>query len=143
MKPELKIKLIHEAAKCPAVAHNTDAGYDVYTPEAVYCPAGLDTFIPVGWKCEFNAGFAMIFKEKSGVSKNKKLSVCSGVIDAAYRGEVVVHFRNTSGTDVSFDPGEKIAQFMMIRVFNDPAIVVEELSDTERGEGGFGSTGVF
>jgi dUTP pyrophosphatase len=138
---DLKILPESKDIKIPTRAHESDAGYDVYCPADMICTAGEDTLIPLGWSSSFNNGFAMIFKDKSGVATRDKLAVCSGVIDAAYRGIVTVHFRNESGTDITFTKGQKIAQFMMVPVWTGQPKVVDSLSETKRGMGGFGSTG--
>lgn len=140
--PELKIMPVTKDCKIPTRAHGSDAGFDCYTPEEVVCKAGEDTLIPLGWSSKFNEGWAMVIKDKSGIATKHKLTVCSGIIDSAYRGIVTVHFRNESGFDIVLEKGQKIAQFLMIPVWNGYPEVVGELDDTVRGSGGFGSTGV-
>lgn len=139
--PELLVCPDTKDTKIPTRAYDSDAGYDVYCPDDIVCPAHQDTFIPLGWSSSFRPGWAMIFKDKSGVASKLKLSVCSGVVDAAYRGPITVHFRNSTSEDVVLTKGQKISQFMMVPVGATQPKVVASLDETERGTGGFGSTG--
>jgi dUTP pyrophosphatase len=138
---DLKVCPDHKQVKIPTRAHDSDAGYDVFAPEDVIVMPGEDLLVPLNWSCSFNPGWAMIFKDKSGVATKNKLAVCSGVIDSAYRGTVTVHFRNENREPVRLTEGQKIAQFMMVPVSTEQPQVVASLDETERGTGGFGSTG--
>lgn len=142
MEPMFKIKRIHPDAIIPTRAHSTDAGMDVYAIEdAVICPSD-DYLFKLGWQCAIHPGSAMIVKEKSGRAVNNKLDVGACVIDAGYRGEVHVHLFNNSSKHVYIKKGEKIAQIIIVPVWTGSAVEVEELDDTSRGEGGFGSSGL-
>lgn len=135
--------------KSPIRAHRTDAGIDFFVPddyELIQLKPNEDTLIDSGIKVIVPEGYALIFKEKSGVAVNKKLTVGAAVVDSDYRGVVHFHLFN-NGTDlVSIKPGDKIIQGLVVPV---SLCEVEEVSneeynknDTERGSGGFGSTGV-
>lgn len=135
--------------KSPIRAHRTDAGIDFFVPddyELIQLKPNEDALIDSGIKVIVPEGYALIFKEKSGVAVNKKLTVGAAVVDSDYRGVVHFHLFN-NGTDlVSIKPGDKIIQGLVVPV---SLCEVEEVSneeynknDTERGSGGFGSTGV-
>lgn len=135
--------------KSPVRAHPTDAGLDFFVPndfEPVELFPGDDIRIDSGIKVIVPEGYAMIFKEKSGVALNKKLTIGACVIDSDYRGTVNIHLFNTGLTRCEIHPGEKIVQGLLVPVSLE---LPEEISEeeystyvTERGDGGFGSTGV-
>jgi dUTP pyrophosphatase len=138
----LKIKLIDKNALAPTRALSGDAGFDVYAPKAFSIQPGKDAIISLGWACEFPAGYAMVMLDKSGRSVNDKLHCAAPLIDSNYRGEVHVQLYNFSDKLIWIQQHEKVAQFILIPIFNGYATVVDELNnDTERGEGRFGSTG--
>jgi dUTP pyrophosphatase len=94
-----------------------------------------------GIKIEFPEGFAAIIKEKSGLAL-KEIEIKAGVIDHEYRGEVVVLAKNKSKDAVTFLPGQKIAQMLIMPVWTgEPNLVGKVDEDTDRKDGGFGSTG--
>lgn len=107
------------------------------TPHVVKIPTGIHLEIPHGY-------FGMIV-DKSGVATKKQLRTLAGIIDETYRGEIIVVLANLSPNVASFKAGEKVAQIIFMPYHYDLTLVeapnLEELSDTERGTGGFGSTG--
>ncbi len=138
---EVKIKKLHPDAKIPHFAHHGDAGMDLYVPERVEIAPGERKSVPVGLAMEIPFGYVGLIWDKSGLSHKHGLKGFGGVIDCGYRGEVCVGVMNLSTTLYVFEKGHKIAQ-MLIQPIEHPAITeVEELSLSERGEGGFGSTG--
>lgn len=139
----LKVELVSPGARMPVRANSDDAGMDVFAPTEVRVYPGMDSLVPLGWRCEFPPGFAMIFKEKSGLATKAKLDVGACVVDAGYRGIVHVHlFNNSPNQTASFKAGDKLAQFVIVPVWHGDAMEVESLDmETSRGEGGFGSTG--
>jgi dUTP pyrophosphatase len=138
----LKIKLNSPEIKAPSRAHDTDAGIDVYSPESVTIPPNGDCKINLQLKTEFTPGFALIFKEKSGVATKKKLVLGACVVDSSYRGDLIVHLINTSTSEVTIEKGDKITQFVVVPVWSGQPEIVQEIDEnTERGAGGFGSTG--
>lgn len=138
----LNVELLNENVKVPERANDDDAGMDVFTPVNFSIAPGSDNLIPLGWKCEFPKGYALVFKEKSGIATKKKLDIGACVVDAGYRGEVHIHLFNNSNSTVVFDVGDKVAQFLIVPVWHGDAVQVDSVSDnTTRGEGGFGSTG--
>lgn len=134
--------------KSPVRAHDTDAGIDFFVPNdshVLFLGPGDDVCIDSGIKVIVPEGYALIFKEKSGVALNKKLTVGAAVVDSDYRGVVHFHLFNNGTDDQKILPGEKIIQGLLVPISLEQ---VEEISneeydkdDTERGAGGFGSTG--
>lgn len=145
----LKIKKLHPAAMLPTYATPGAACFDLYAlPEkdsAVSVMAGLPATIPTGLAFEVPEGHVMLIFSRSGHGFNNdtRLANCVGVIDSDYRGEVKVKLtRDQSPTSYTiFKHGDRIAQAMVIPLPKVAFEVVEELSDTQRGNGGFGSTG--
>ena len=143
----LKIKLLSETCKVPTMAHSEDACFDLYADlgnkdkiiinphETVYVPTGIATEIPVGW-------WAPIFA-RSGISSKRGLRPSQGVavIDCNYRGEWKIPLHNESNIPQVVENHERFAQFTLLE---SPVInldIVDELSDSDRGSGGFGSSG--
>lgn len=136
--------------KTPTRGTPLSAGLDFYIPNDfpgvhTLIP-GDDVNIPSGIKVKIPHGYALIFKNKSGVALKRGLQVGACVIDEDYQGEVHLHVRNI-GSEIQFlEPGEKLVQGVLVPVLYEDVEVVESLADlyeekTERGEGGFGSTG--
>lgn len=138
---DLKIMPLSSDVKVPSQAFDTDAGYDVYAPDDLILQPGSEQVIPLGWCCSFNPGWAMVMKEKSGCATKDRTEVHAGVIDSAYRGEVGVFLVNRNDVPVLYSKGQKIAQFMMVAVGSGNPEIVKSLTESERGAGGYGSTG--
>lgn len=136
------VELIHPGAKLPTRGTEQSAGIDFYTPINFSIGPNEDALIPLGIKLEFAIGWALILKEKSGIATKKKLDLGACVIDSDYRGEPHVHFFNNSDEFVSFKKGDKVCQGLFVPVaLRNPVQVNKVEINTERGEGGFGSTG--
>ena len=135
--------------KSPTRANRTDAGIDFFIPndfEKVTLKPGEDICIDAGVRVIVPEGYALIFKEKSGVALKKKLTIGASVVDSDYRGVVHLHLFNNGTEEVSIEAGDKITQGLVVPVSlcSPEEINGEEYSkyeNTERGEGGFGSTG--
>ena len=136
--------------KTPVRAHDTDAGIDFFVPEnfpETTLQPGEDVLIPSGIRVVVPEGYALIAKEKSGVATKKKLSIGANCVDESYRGQVHIHLFNFSSNLQVIKPGDKIVQFVLIPIgLHQPELIfesdyMEQYSNTERGEGGFGSTG--
>lgn len=138
---ELQIKTLTETAKVPSFAHDTDAGMDFFADEEVTIAPGERVVISTGIAMAIPVGFVGLIWDKSGVSTKKGLKTLAGVIDAGYRGEIKIGLVNVGSDEQAFVAGDKIAQMLIQKVEQPKIEVVDELSDTERGEGGFGSTG--
>ena len=135
--------------KSPVRGHDTDAGIDFFVPEdfgAVTLEPGQDILIDAGIRVVVPKGYALIFKEKSGIATKRKLTIGASVVDSDYRGNVHFHSFN-NGTELQMiEAGDKITQGLIVPVSLCQAEevsseVYEEYCNTERGEGGFGSTG--
>jgi dUTP pyrophosphatase len=138
---EFKVKKLNEQAKLPTKGHPGDAGIDFYTLGAVVFPPGEQVRVNTGVAIEIPEGCVGLIWDKSSVSFNMGLKTMGGVIDAGYRGEIIINLLNTGTKEVIMEKGQKVAQ-MIIQKFEDCDIVeVSELSDTVRGEGREGSTG--
>lgn len=142
---ELNIQLVEQDAKMPTRGHKHDAGCDVYSTVDYIINPGETVNIPLGWRMEMPNGYAMIFKEKSSIGTNKKLSLRSGVIDSEYRGITTVTLTSHNHEPVVLPKHSKIAQFMVVPVWYGIPKQVDyiDTESTARGEGGFGSTGSF
>jgi len=138
---KLKIKKLHPDAKIPSYANKTDAGMDIYSIEDVIILPNTRTLVKTGISMEFEKGYVALVWDKSGIAKNG-LTKIGGVIDSGYRGEYKIMLLNISSKPYKITKGQKIAQILMQKVFQPEIELVEELSDSDRGEGGFGSTGL-
>lgn len=138
---QFKIKKLNPEAKLPTKGHPGDAGIDFYTIDRVVFPAGEQVRVNTGVAIEIPHGCVGLLWDKSSVSFNMGLKCMGGVIDAGYRGEIIINLLNTGTKEVTMEQGQKVAQ-MVVQKFEDCDIVeVSELSDTVRGEGREGSTG--
>lgn len=138
----LEFKKLHPDAIVPQRAHDSDAGMDVYSVEDIRIPARGDVLTGLGLACKFPKGHALLVYNKSGRATKLKLDKGAEVIDAGYRGEIHVHLFNHSDVNVVIRKGEKIAQLILVPIWAGQPVEVEELDETERGDGGFGSSGL-
>ena len=138
---KLGIKKLEAQAVLPTYAHIGDAGMDMYALEPVTIEPGERVDVRTGIAMEIPTHYAGLIWDKSGISLKHGIKVLGGVIDAGYRGEIRIGLINHGNKSVSFEAGQKVAQMLIQRVSFPQIVEVTELSDTERGEGGFGSTG--
>ena len=138
----VKIQLIHENAKVPVYAHNSDAGADIYLPEDVTIPPHKTVIVKTGFKIAVPLGYEVQVRPRSGLSAKTPLRVANapGTIDANYRGEVGVIIENTGNLTQNLKAGDKIAQLLIAPTPMIKWEQVDELNETDRGSGGFGST---
>lgn len=142
----MKIKLLREHAQTPSYGSPEAAGADLY--------ACLDTYdilikphttvmVPTGLAMEIPLGYFGGIYARSGLASKRALrpANCVGVVDSDYRGEVMVALHNDSDVPQVINDGERIAQLVLHRIIQVDFSIVDELDETERGEGGFGSTG--
>lgn len=145
MKAEVKIKKLNEKAVIPTYGTEYSAGADLYAclEEEQIIEPGETCLVKTGLAMEIPEGYAGLIYARSGLATKKGLAPANkvGVIDADYRGEIMVALHNHSNTAVSIENGERIAQMVITPFLTAEFLVCEELSDTLRGEGGFGSTG--
>ncbi|MFA5025111.1 MAG: dUTP diphosphatase [Candidatus Shapirobacteria bacterium] len=138
----LKVKLEHPDAKMPTRAFSGDAGMDVYSIENVNIPSRSTIKISLGFSVEFPEGYVLIVQDKSGRAYNTGYQTKGNIIDAAYRGICHVVMKSDADDWIYIPKGEKIAQMLVLPCWTGVPEQVEELSDSDRGSGGFGSTGV-
>jgi len=139
---ELKIRRIHPEAKLPSYGHKGDAGLDLFSCADDVLGAGEVKAIRTGIKVAIPRGYVGLIWDKSGISL-KGVHKLAGVVDAGYRGEVQVVMINLGNTPYEIKTGMKIAQMLIQPISEVEVIEVEDLDDTLRGEGGFGSTGQY
>ena len=137
----LHIKKMYPNAKIPTYAHDTDAGMDFYTLEALTVAPMTRAQVGTGIAVQIPDGHVGLVWDKSGLSHKKGLKTLGGVIDAGYRGEVFIGVINLSAESITFEAGDKVAQMLIQKVEHPNIVEVEELSDADRGMGAFGSTG--
>ena len=135
----MRIKL-DEGAYMPERAHRTDAGLDLRAREAAYVPAGGSEIFHTGVHVRLPVGHAGLLVSKSGLNVTYGIT-STGLIDEGYTGEIVVKLFNHSAEGYFVRRGDKISQLVVIPVVQDMLEIVDELEETERGDGGFGSTG--
>ena len=144
-KFDVNIKKLNENAVIPTYGTEYAAGADLYAcmDEAITINSGETAFIKTGLAMEVPVGYAGLIYARSGLACKKGLAPANkvGVIDSDYRGEIMVALHNHSNEAVVVESGERIAQLVItpyiVAAFNQ----VDELEETVRGEGGFGSTG--
>ena len=137
----IKIKKLHPDAKIPNYAHAGDAGMDLFAVESVELEPGERKSVPLGLAVEIPEGYVGLIWDKSGLSHKYGIKQFGGVIDSGYRGEIHAGVMNLSDKYFSFEKGHKIAQLLIQKVEQAQFEEVEELSDSTRGEKGFGSSG--
>ena len=145
MKFDLRIKKLRDNAQMPTYGSEYAAGADMYAAidEAVTIAPGETKFIPTGLAFEIPEGYAGFVHARSGLASKRGLAPANkvGVIDADYRGEVMVALHNHGTEAQTVEAGERIAQMIIAPFVAVNYIFSDELDDTARGEGGFGSTG--
>ena len=140
---DVKIKRIGNG-KLPTYETEGSAGADCYAriDEKIYLWGGQRITIPLGFAVEIPEGYEMQIRGRSGLARKNGIDCFQGTIDSDYRGEVSAILINTSDAMLQINPGDRIAQAVIAPVIKARWNEVEELSETKRGEGGFGSTGV-
>ncbi len=138
----LKVRRLSPTAVLPTVAHaGQDLGYDLYASESITIPAHGMAKVKTGIAIEFTSGHGALLRDRSSMA-SRGLAVTAGVIDAGYRGEIQVIMHNLGASDAAIAAGDKIVQMIPVRPeTNFPVEEVDDLSETKRGAGGFGSTG--
>ena len=144
----MKLKvMLDPGAKMPERAHSTDAGLDLFST--------VDTVLPVkssvtdgcvcvdtGVHIEIPAGYVGMIKSKSGLNVNFGVT-SEGVIDSGYTGSIMVKLYNHGKMPLKIKKGQKISQLVILPIITPDLELVDSMEDTERGTGGFGSTGAF
>lgn len=135
----MKIKL-EPWAICPTRAHKNDAGLDLYAAEGKIVPAHGSAVFDTGVHVQLPLYTVGDVDPKSGLFFNHDI-LTHGTIDESYRGSIKVKLWNLGNVDYQVAPGDKIAQLVIKEIHRPPIKVVDNLDDTDRGVGGFGSTG--
>ena len=140
---QLKVKKIHEDAKIPAYAHKGDSGMDLYSVEEIVLQPGETKLVKTGLQIAVPKGFEVQVRPKSGLAAKFGITVLNtpGTVDSGYRGEVMVILVNHGKEEYKVEKGKKIAQMVIAKVEEAKIEVVENLDNTTRKDGGFGSTG--
>lgn len=125
----------------PTKAHDSDAGFDLYTREDVVVFGESDAIIDTGVHMSIPNGYVGFVKAKSGLSVKHQIEHGAGVVDAGYTGSICVHLYNHNGTRYKFKSGEKVAQIVILPIPCVELNLVNTLEDSERGSNGFGSSG--
>lgn len=145
MSTPVAVKKLRSGAKLPTYGSEFAAGADLYAClEAAITIAPHETvLVPTGLSMEIPAGWAGMVHARSGMATKRNLAPANkvGVIDSDYRGEVMVSLHNHGTREQTIEPGERIAQLVIMPYLAAHFFEADELSDTVRGEGGFGSTG--
>ena len=141
----LKVKLLHPRAKAPAVAHpGEDLGYDIFSAADVTLAPRGSALVPTGIAVELTGSsgepMGALLRDKSSLA-SRRLIVTAGVIDSGYRGEIKVVMENLAETPYEIHAGDKIANVVPYPVLTGAVEVVEELAESSRKAGGFGSSG--
>lgn len=138
---KLKILKINSEAKIPNYANEDDAGLDLYSAEDFVLKPGERRAVETGVKMEIPEGYVGLIWDKSGLALNDGIKTMAGVVDSGYRGEIKIVLINLSNQDFEIKKGQKIAQMLIQKIEHPEIEIVEFLSESGRGEGGFGSTG--
>jgi len=159
---QLKVKKLHKDAVIPFKAHKSDAGFDLFSTEDINIVPGETLIIKTGIAVQLPPNFEIQIRPRSGVTSKTKLRVQLGTVDEGYRGELGIIIDNISpfavndvgvnyidGSPEKYDctiyqirKGDKLAQFVVNELPEVEIVVEEDLNDGDRGENGFGSTGV-
>ncbi|CDH53381.1 dutpase putaive [Lichtheimia corymbifera JMRC:FSU:9682] len=139
--PRLAVKRLSENAKLPTRGSAIAAGYDLYSAANTVIPAQGKVIVPTDLSIAVPEGCYGRIAPRSGLASKHFLDTGAGVIDADYRGPVGVLMFNFATTDYEVKQGDRIAQLILERIYTPEVVEVNELDDTERGAGGFGSTG--
>jgi dUTP pyrophosphatase len=134
-------KYLTETAQMPTKANKSDAGFDLYADEDNWVFAKNRKTIKTGVSLEMTDNLAGLIWPRSGLSVKQGIDVLAGVIDAGYRGEIMVCLYNTSDEDVEIKRGDRIAQIIFQEVPIISLQLREQLGSSQRGSNGFGSTG--
>ena len=128
----------------PRKAHEDDAAFDLRSRVDAVIPSGKITLVPTGVFMELPVGYEAQVRPRSGLALKHGITVLNtpGTIDAGYRGEVGVILINAGPADFTISRGDRIAQMVVQELADVQLVAVEKLSETNRGTGGFGSTGV-
>ena len=139
---EIKVKKISTSAITPTKANEFDAGWDLYASEDAIIDPSKTELISTDISFAIPEGYVGLIWDRSGMAAKRGLHRFAGVIDSGYRGEVKVCLWNSSDKYCVINAGERIAQILFQEVPSFTMVEVNSLDDTDRGTGGFGSSGL-
>jgi dUTP pyrophosphatase len=141
----LKVKLLSPTAKAPTIAHpGEDLGYDIFASETVTLAPGRNAVVSTGIAIELTSAagdpLGALLRDKSSMAA-RRLTCTGGVIDAGYRGEIRVLIENLGDAAAEIHEGDKLVNLIPYPVLTTPVQVLDELAESSRNAGGFGSSG--
>jgi dUTP pyrophosphatase len=144
----IKVKKLHSDSVYPKYNYPTDSGFDLHSVEEVIIPPFGRALVPTGLSFQFEEGLEIQVRPKSGLAINQGLTVLNtpGTVDQGYSGEIKVIIFNTNNSTVTIPKGMKIGQAVLCPVLNGKFVEfedVDEFNETDRGNNGFGSTGII
>eukprot|EP00898_Chlorokybus_atmophyticus_P001457 jgi/Chlat1/2311/Chrsp17S02603 len=140
-KPVLQVKRLSERATLPSRGSAHAAGYDLHSAAECVVPARGKALVPTDIAIAIPADTYARIAPRSGLAWKHSIATGAGVVDADYRGPVGVILFNHSDADFAVKPGDRVAQLILERIVTPEVLEVDQLADTVRGAGGFGSTG--
>ncbi len=140
---DVKFKKLHEGAREPVYSSDDAACFDFFVPADTTVMYGDTALVKLGLAVEVPRGYALLIFPRSSIGLKTPLRMANsvGIIDSDYRGEISAIYENQSASDYTLRKGERVAQGMIIPVPRARFCEVDELTETKRGSGGFGSTG--
>ena len=138
----IKVVKDNEDVQLPTYAHFGDAGADLYANEDIEIQPNEVKIVPTGLRVEIHDGYEMQVRPRSGMSTKTPILGIFGTVDSGYRGPLGVMLYNHGTENYQVHKGDRIAQAVIAPTYHGNFLVVESLSETERGEGGFGSSGM-
>ena len=143
MNKNLPVLIVAEDGFIPTYAQPGDAGADLRSRVATVVPAHGRVLVPTGVSLALPDGYVGLVHPRSGLAHKHGITVLNtpGTVDAGYRGEIAVNLYNSTDTDFAVEVGDRIAQLVIQQVERAHFVKVERLPESDRGEGGHGSTG--
>lgn len=143
----IQFEKIHPDAVSPSYAYPSDSGFDLCSTEEVKLAPFGRALVPTGLKVSFDEGFEIQVRPKSGLSINQGITVLNtpGTVDSGYNGEIKVIVFNTNNTEFTITKGMKVGQAVLCPVMNGRYVILQEVNkigEKDRGDNGFGSTGI-
>lgn len=147
---EIQVERLREGTKLPSKSNDDDSGWDLFAAEDVIVHAGQTVIVPTGLRINYPKGYGATVRPRSGLTSSTKMRVQLGTVDNPYRGELGIIIDNIAPVNPEvhlqsafyISKGDKIAQLVLERVYPSKIVEVPAVdTDTDRGEGGFGSTG--
>ena len=138
----IRVKKLHPDAILPKYIRPQDAAMDLYSCENLIIPPQQRVLVPTGIAMAIPLGSVGLIWDRSGMAANHGIKSMGGVIDCTYRGEIKVILHNLTNQPFTIEKGMRIAQMLIQEVHQKEIIEVQELDETVRGSGGFGSSGM-